>query len=155
MAMIEPPPDAYESEWRYRFTAANPGGDHVVFSGYCKTWGADGTDDMHHEPYDVHLMVGPFWESVTSVVPTVNIAAFWNGNADEDDQQGWTINGLTWEAVGGQGANQAEKRIRLKFTVGAMGEKSHVDSVSYFVFARGRGLGQQGLFEPPPAWPNP
>jgi hypothetical protein len=81
------------------------------------------------------------------------VTGFWNDNADEDDEQGWAIRDVTWDAVSGTGAYAEEERIRLKFVVGAKGENSYIFYLAYNVFARGRELGHEGLASPGPVWP--
>ena len=153
--IVEPPPGAYESEWRYQFGAETPDGPHVVFSGSCETLEVKGTKDDFFEQYEIHLLVGPFWGSVVSVVPQVVPHWVSNDNADEDDEQGFTVSGLTWDAVSGTGPNVNEERIRLKFFADVKGENSKMFRFGYFVFARGRELGQGGVKEPSPVHPNP
>jgi hypothetical protein len=161
---VEPPEGQYESEWRYTFEAVNPSGPHVVFSGSVRLSDQEygfsgnevyGTADDSYADYDVHLVVGPYWRSVVSVVPFVTIHGFIDTNADQDDEQGWRISNLTWDAVSGTGAHVNEERIRLKFTASVIGEEAKIFRIGYWVFARGRQLGQDGLMAPPPAWPNP
>ena len=65
----------------------------------------------------MRLLVGPFWQNVEAVVPSVTINGFWNSNADEDDEQKWEIKDLTWDTVNEFGPNQDELRIRLNCKV--------------------------------------
>jgi hypothetical protein len=150
----EPAPNQYQKEHRYQFFAKSPSGPHVVVSGYVgggfETLDLTGNpdDDDVWEIHEVYLIVGPWWKSVKSVVPTVTVAGFRNKNADEDDMQGWEVRGLTWDTVGGTGPFVDEERIRLKFWVHVLGINSKVTALGYYLFARGRELGHLGLDSP-------
>jgi hypothetical protein len=151
---VEPEPGAYEPEWRYEFEAAGPSGPHVVVSGIAVVAQLlTGTSDDNWEEYEVYLTVGPYWRDVQSVVPSVTVNGFWNENADQDDQQGWALDRLTWDAVSGTDQYVDEERIRLKFFVGLLGENSYIFYLGYNLFARGRELGHEGLSSPQPVWP--
>ena len=87
--------------------------------------------------------------SVEQVVPIVTVTAFDNSNADEDNQQGWRLAGLTWDTVDGTGeAHGDEERIRLKFQAAVKGENSAIRGSGYYLTAHGRGLGLDGLDTP-------
>jgi hypothetical protein len=147
----DPPGSYYEPEHRYRFTAPDPAGSHVVIQGsIMANIGWPPSDDEFVTEYHVHLLVGPYWKHVEAVVPSVTIALFRNPNADEDDQQYWEILDVDWQLLSGTGAHVGEFRIRLNFKVRVGGENSNVGRISYFVFARGRELGDGGLNEPGP-----
>jgi hypothetical protein len=150
--VVEPAANAFEPEWRYRFTAADPAGHHVVVSGnVVVAQTVNGTKDDFFEEYTVHLVVGPWWGSVSQVVPHVHFSGFENKDADDDDEQGWWISNLTWDAVSGPpGPHANEERIRLKFKIAAKGENSVPLGVSYYLIARGRELGVDGLNSPGP-----
>ena len=46
-----------------------------------------------------------------SVVPQVSVTWYDNTDADEDDEQAWSVRDLTWDAVSGTGVYAAEERI--------------------------------------------
>jgi len=153
--MFEPSGSAYEPEHRYRFTVTDPSGPHVVIQGsvteelpYVTMKGNE--DEEWSNEYEVRLLVGPFWKHVGAVVPNVTINGFYNWNADEDDEQLWEILDLTWDTVNEFGPSHDELRIRLKFKVRVRGARSRVIRIGYYVFARGRGLGEGGVNEPGP-----
>lgn len=92
MAIHEPASGNYEAEFRHRFEAVSPAGDHVIVQGSVYTGNAlvgnqDDEEDETDNEYDVRLLVGPFWRNVKAVVPSVTINGFWNSDADDDDQQ--------------------------------------------------------------------
>lgn len=149
----------YEPEWRYMFQATSPSGPHVVVSGrgHDTSLELQGHSDDVFSPYDVQMIVGPWWGEggVVSVVPLVTPLHYDQQNADEDDQQGWRISNLTWDAVSGTGAYVGEERIRLNFTAEIKGESGWMDSFGYYLMARGRTLGHEGLGSPGPVHPNP
>ena len=157
---VEPPESDYDPEWRLGFEAVNPGGPHVVFSGSAR-FAQDqstlllGTDDDVYTDYDVHLVVGPYFQNVVSVVPYVTILSYDNEDSDDDDEQGWRIEGLQWDAVSGTGPYVNEERIRLKFKLSLKGENTSIYRIGYYVTARGRNLGHDGLKSKPEPWPNP
>jgi len=149
----EPFDGQYEKEHRYAFHAQDPSGPHVVFSGNVDVGSnlhGNLNDDSQWEFHDVILTVGPWWLKLDpkEVVPSVTNSGYQNTNSDEDDEQAWRIEALTVDTVGGSGVHANEERIRLKFNVWVKGENSHVIRLSYFVFARGRALGKQGLNSP-------
>ena len=131
---VEPDASAYEPEWRLQFEAKDPAGAHVVISGRVTMTqqlepplGAldmlIGTSDEKYRTYEVRLRVGPWWQSVAAVVPFVWVMAFDNSNADEDDEQGWSLEGLSWDIAGGLSEGHGEEaRIQLKFQVSVKGE---------------------------------
>jgi hypothetical protein len=145
---------AYEPEWRYSFQVTSPSGPHVVVSGLGTTGEVKGMSDDHFEDYDVEMIVGPWWKDLWSVVPIVTGSFVSNDDADEDDEQGWAISGLTWDAVSGTGAFVNEERIRLKFHAGVKGENQKLIQFGYYLTARGRELGHEGLDSPGPVHPN-
>lgn len=153
MEVREPDASQYEPEYRYQFEAKDPSGPHVVVQGSVDTepdiLQGFPLDEFSSE-YEVRLLVGPFWKDVQAVVPSVTIDGFWNANADEDDEQQWRIHSLTWDTVNEFGPSSDELRIRLKFKVRVQGEYSRVMRIGYYVFARGRKLGEGGLNEPGP-----
>src|SRR5262249_38907735 len=102
--------------------------------------GLDDEEKFSHN--ELHLIVGPWWKDIEACVPLVTMNGYDNENSDEDDQQGWYIEKLTWDSVDGPpGPHQNQKRIRLKFWVQVKGEHSHCMSVAYYVTAAGRELG--------------
>jgi hypothetical protein len=154
--IIEPEPNKFEAEYRYRFDAKSPSGPHVVVQGNVNTEElmiGNEFEEVDNE-YELHLVVGPFWKSVNAVVPSVTVNGFWNSNADEDDEQKWEIKDLTWDAVSGTGPNIDEERVRLKFTVLLRGENSKITRIGYYLIARGRQLGKGGLDQPSPVKPQ-
>lgn len=150
---IAPDASNYEPEYRYQFEAQNPPGPHVVAQGSVNVKGSvlQGVAlDELIKTYEILLLVGPYWEDVESVVPKVTIDGFMNTNADEDDEQRWEIDNLSWDTVGGFGPNKDEKRIRLKFDLAIQGEESRIIRLGYYLIARGRRLGAGGLNQPGP-----
>jgi hypothetical protein len=149
----EPIAGQYEKEHRYSFETKDPSGPHVVFSGNVDVGAnlhGDPQDDDQWELHNVILTVGPWWLFLDpkDVVPSVTVSGYQNTNSDEDDQQGWRVEELTVDTIGGDGIHADEERIRLKFNVWVKGQNSNVIRLSYFVFARGRALGKQGLNSP-------
>jgi hypothetical protein len=154
--ILQPDPNKFEAEYRYRFDAKSPAGPHVVVQGSINTEGlmvGNSFEEIDNE-YELHLVVGPFWRDVKSVVPSVTVNGFWNSNADEDDEEKWEVKDLTWDAVSGTGPNVDEERVRLKFTVLLRGENSKITRIGYYLFARGRQLGTSGLNAPSPVKPQ-
>lgn len=152
---LEPPPEAYEPEWRYMFEVSDPAGPHVVLSGnvdVARMLQGNPDEEFWNED-EFYLTVGPYWGSVTHVVPFVVLNGYFNENADEDDEQGWAVNNLRWDAVSGTGVYDEEERIRLKFNLGLKGENTYSFYIGYQVFARGREIGHDGLGTPGPVWP--
>jgi hypothetical protein len=155
--LYTPASSLYEPEHRYKFTAESPAGPHVVIQG--SAGAAEGAllgneDEELANEYEVHLVVGPYWKYVDSAVPSVTINGFWNSNADEDDQQIWEVLDLQCDLVLGSGPHTGEHRLRLKFKVRVCGENSQIVRLGYYVFARGRELGDGGLNEPGPVRPS-
>src|SRR4051794_5912243 len=94
---------------------------------------------------EVILTVGPWLRGVTHVVPSVTINGYRNTDSDDDNAQGWFIDSLTWDAISGTGNHKDEERIRLKFNVHVRGESSQITHLGYFVFARARHMGKDGI----------
>lgn len=151
-----PLPSDYEPEHRYQFEVNNPAGVHVVLSGNISTRGElpGQEDEENFNIHEVHMLVGPWWTALRSVVPSVYVNGFENKAADVDDEQGWKIRDLTWDTVGGTGANIDEERIRLKFTLLVKGEESFIRHIGYNLMASGRYLGHKGLNSPGPVHEN-
>ena len=146
---FSPHPAQFEKEHRMSFRPASPDWIFVVFSGSVGgslMLGGEKDDAYTHN--EMEIIVGPWWRDVQSVVPFVAMTGFDNADADDDDEQGWSIEHLTWDTVGGTGPNVDEERIRLKFWVDLKGENSRLTRISYTVTAAGRELGSGGIDAP-------
>lgn len=104
--------------------------------------------------YEVHLLVGPFWRHVQSVVPSVTVNGFYSSNPDQDDFMRWHVDHLRWDTEGELGSSQDELRIRLKFHLGVQGEHAEITRIGYYLMASGRRLGVDGLGVPGPIHPQ-
>jgi hypothetical protein len=94
---------------------------------------AEDAGDDHPVNSEIEVIVGPRWREVKQCSPVVAPRAYWNSNADEDDQQQWIISPCGWEVVDTGGG----KRIRPKFTMTQLGEKTKFYGIAYQVTATG------------------
>ncbi len=147
-----------DPEYRLQFPKSGEQEVHVAASGSvdCYPEKANrlaGVTDSGSE-YDVRLIVGPYWNDITAVVPKVTIDGVLQHNADEDDKQAFVIRDLSWDSVGEQGPKRNLLRIRLKFTVAVWGEESYVNRLGYAIFARGMRRDELSIDEPGPVAPQ-
>lgn len=142
----EPLPSYYDNEHRYAFEAKAPAGPHVVVSGRVHAEALSDSDTTI-KTTSMILTLGPWLIGISDVVPYVSISEFWNHDADEDDEQAWSISKPQWDTIGPnpKPGQDDEERVRLKFDVGLKGEASRVGYVSYYVFIRARQMGKDGL----------
>ena len=153
MQIHQPDSSKYEPEYRMFFIPENPNGAHVVLQGSVDTESMDLKGfpvEEYYTGYEVHLLVGPFWKDVQSVVPRVSLDGYMNSNSDEDDEQGWYISDLQWDTVGEVGHSNDELRIRLKFQLSVKGDNTLITRIGYYLTAHGRKIGYNGLNQPGP-----
>ncbi len=156
MAIIEPPANAFEAEYRGRYQPLPVSHVGVIVEGsvgFLSTL-VGNSDDAKINTYDMRLLVGPYWRNVESCVPKVTIDGFYSSNPDEDDFMRWRVRDLTWTTQGEFGPSQDELRIRLDFKVDVQGEEAQVIQLGYYLLASGRRLGEGGLNEPGPVKPQ-
>jgi hypothetical protein len=152
MPIFEPQANKFEAEHRGLYQPETESHVGVIVQGCVDTGGnlIGNEDDSVSETYDVRLLVGPFWQGVSNVVPKVTIDGFYSSNPDEDDYMRWEVQNLSWDTVGEFGPNQDELRIRLKFQVVVQGENAQIVRLGYYLLAQGRRLGAGGLNAPGP-----
>ena len=150
-------PSHVTAEFRHGFKEPGTDWDHVVVSGEIDLLISGnnnflilGETDDDMKWYEIHVLVGPWWRSLSKVVPYVSNTGFINFNADEDNKIGWAIANVRWARDGDGAPHPEEERVRLEFDVGVQGELSKLFRLSYHVTAAGRRLGDGGIDEPGP-----
>lgn len=123
--------------------------DHVTFSGiiHISAQGVEDDDEWAFHP--CQLVVGPWWTEIDSATPLLHVN-FWNhSDADEDDNSGFHISGIHCDDVGGTGPHDDDRRLRILCEVEVRGENARVESLGYFVHAKGH-LAKDWQPEEPP-----
>ena len=96
-------------------------------------------DDVKWLAYEVHMVVGPIWHSVTDVSPIVAVAGYSFSDPDTANDSGCEVNKCTWDTVGLlESPGSSLKRIRLKvFLRMCGGEDFSVTKLAYHLVAVG------------------
>jgi hypothetical protein len=120
-------------------TAAD--GNCMVISGYAKQNAGiikgDSSSDYTLVDYTLRLTIGPEWDAITDVSPTVTPSGFAHFDSDDADATGYELTGCRWEPV--PGTTPGTKRIRLEVDFFCRGGPAFtLTTLAYHVVARGK-----------------
>ncbi len=154
--LYEPNADYFEAEHRGSYTPDPTAHKGAIVQGNVilpRETLMGHVEDYLPKSYAVQMLVGPYWQDVQSVVPSVTINGFHSSNPDQDDFMSWQVLSLSWDTVGQQGPHD-ELRIRLKFRLIIYGVHAQIHRLGYYLMASGRRLGEGGLSKPGPVKPQ-
>jgi len=150
-------PSGFEKEENVDIPVAGSGVLCRAVSGYARFYNPDFTnshgapiidgglqgdpddDDRKWVTHNVHMVVGPKWQSVRDVSPIVTVAGFQFWDSDDADASGTEILTCTWDTVGEPDGQTELQRIRLKVKLRMCGGHQYwITKLAYHLVAVGR-----------------
>jgi hypothetical protein len=147
-------PENFETEQIMNIPVAGSGALCRVVSGYANFYdfinnygeplgspikGDPDDDDMIWITHEIHMVVGPKWNDVRDVSPTVFVAGFDFRDSDSADRSGTEILQCTWDTVGLSEGQTNVERIRLKVKLRLSGGEGYsIIKLGYHLVAVGK-----------------